>query len=106
MLGSAEQVLSLKPDAELLKGLDIGVVGPRGKVGVIGATEQETELFEVRAFFPGNQGLVEDLGSGAGHAHHLFHCFRGNALAQQLPAAVQVAGPQPGGLHQGIEREE
>jgi len=65
MLGSAAQVLSLKPDADLLKGLDIGVVGPRGKVGVIGATEQETELFEVRAFFPGNQGLVEDPVTGS-----------------------------------------
>ncbi len=65
MLGSAAQVLALKPDANLLKGLDIGVVGPRGKVGVIGATEQETELFEVRAFFPGNQGLVEDPVTGS-----------------------------------------
>jgi len=65
MLGSAEQVLSLKPDADLLKGLDIGVVGPRGKVGVIGAIEKETELFEVRAFFPGNQGLVEDPVTGS-----------------------------------------
>jgi PhzF family phenazine biosynthesis protein len=65
MLGSAEQVLSLKPDAEMLKGLDIGVVGPHGKVGVIGPTEQETELFEVRAFFPGNQGLVEDPVTGS-----------------------------------------
>jgi PhzF family phenazine biosynthesis protein len=65
MLGSAAHVLALKPDANLLKGLDIGVVGPRGKVGVIGATEQETELFEVRAFFPGNQGLVEDPVTGS-----------------------------------------
>ena len=65
MLGSAEQVLSLKPDAELLKGLDIGVVGPRGKVGVVAALDHGTELFEVRAFFPGNQGLVEDPVTGS-----------------------------------------
>ncbi len=65
MLGSAEQVLSLKPDAELLKGLDIGVVGPRGKVGVVAALDHGPELFEVRAFFPGNQGLVEDPVTGS-----------------------------------------
>lgn len=65
MLGSAEQVLALHPDAEVLKGLDIGVVGPRGKVGVVGAFDQGEELFEVRAFFPGNQGLVEDPVTGS-----------------------------------------
>ena len=65
MLGSAEQVLSLKPDAEVLKGLDIGVVGPRGKVGVVGAIDHEDELFEVRAFFPGNQSLTEDPVTGS-----------------------------------------
>ena len=37
MLRSAEQVLAFKPDAAILAGLDIGVVGPRGKVGVVGA---------------------------------------------------------------------
>src|SRR5688572_7123237 len=37
MLRSADQVLALKPDAAVLAGLDIGVVGPRGKVGVVGA---------------------------------------------------------------------
>ena len=31
MLTSAQQVLSLKPNAEVLQGLDIGVVGPRGR---------------------------------------------------------------------------
>ncbi len=65
MLGSAEQVLSLHPDAEVLKGLDIGVVGPRGKVGVVGAIEHEDEFFEVRAFFPGNQSLTEDPVTGS-----------------------------------------
>ncbi len=65
MLGSAEQVLSLKPDADVLKGLDIGVVGPRGKVGVIGAHPDGEEVFEVRAFFPGNQALTEDPVTGS-----------------------------------------
>ena len=61
MLRSAEQVLSLKPDGAILAGLDLGVVGPRGKVGVIGAqaTSRDTQ-FEVRAFFPGSNGIAED----------------------------------------------
>ncbi len=37
LLRSAEQVLALKPDAAILSGLDVGVVGPRGKVGVVGS---------------------------------------------------------------------
>lgn len=51
MLGSAEQLLALKPDPEILKGLDIGVVAPLSKGDA---------QFEVRAFFPGNNGLAED----------------------------------------------
>jgi len=94
MLGSAEQMLSLKPDAELLKGLDIGVVGPRGKVGVVAALDRGPELFEVRAFFPGNQGLAEDpvtgslnaaLGqwlTGAGLAPNNYIARQGTALGR------------------------
>jgi PhzF family phenazine biosynthesis protein len=66
MLRSADQVLALKPDATILAGLDIGVVGPRGKVGVVGAqpTGDESQ-FEVRAFFPGNNGMTEDPVTGS-----------------------------------------
>lgn len=56
MLGSAEQVLALKPDPEVLKGLDIGVVAP------LASGEAQ---FEVRAFFPGNNGLAEDPVTGS-----------------------------------------
>ena len=56
MLGSAEQVLALKPNPELLKGLDIGVVAP--------SASGEAQ-FEVRAFFPGNNGLAEDPVTGS-----------------------------------------
>ena len=77
MLRSAEQVLALKPDAAVLAGLDIGVVGPRGKVGVIGASGDEGIAFEVRAFFPGNNGLAEDPVTGSLNA----------ALAQWLIGA-------------------
>lgn len=78
MLKSAEQVLALKPDASILSGLDVGVVGPRGKVGVVGSRLAEDECaFEVRAFFPGNNGLAEDPVTGSLNA----------ALAQWLIAA-------------------
>jgi PhzF family phenazine biosynthesis protein len=66
MLGSAEQVLALRPDGAILAGLDVGVIGPRGKVGVVGPCESdEDEAFEVRAFFPGTQGLAEDPVTGS-----------------------------------------
>ncbi len=66
MLKDADQVLALKPDAAILAGLDVGVVGPRGKVGVIGAqTGGDETQFEVRAFFPGNNGMTEDPVTGS-----------------------------------------
>ncbi len=78
LLRSAEQVLSLKPDGALLAGLDVGVVGPRGKVGVVGAHSGDTGTdFEVRAFFPGNSGMAEDPVTGSLNA----------ALAQWLIGA-------------------
>ncbi|MDP3619703.1 MAG: PhzF family phenazine biosynthesis protein, partial [Ramlibacter sp.] len=66
MLRSAEQVLTLRPDSSVLAGLDIGVVGPRGKVGVVGARDGDTDVaFEIRAFFPGNNGMAEDPVTGS-----------------------------------------
>jgi PhzF family phenazine biosynthesis protein len=70
MLGSTAQVLALRPDAAVLAGLDIGVVGPSSKVGVIGKATGGNTLFdsvqfEVRAFFPGNNGLTEDPVTGS-----------------------------------------
>jgi PhzF family phenazine biosynthesis protein len=66
MLRSAEQVLALRPDGVVLAGLDVGVVGPRGKVGVAGAQAPGADTdFEVRAFFPGNNGLAEDPVTGS-----------------------------------------
>ncbi|MGP1684010.1 MAG: PhzF family phenazine biosynthesis protein, partial [Giesbergeria sp.] len=77
MLGSSEQVLALKPDSTILSGLDVGVVGPRGKISVIGSSDLEGIAFEVRAFFPGNNGLAEDPVTGSLNA----------ALAQWLIGA-------------------
>lgn len=78
MLRSAEQVLALKPDGAVLAGLDVGVVGPRGKVGVTAAQAPGADTdFEVRAFFPGNNGMTEDPVTGSLNA----------ALAQWLMGA-------------------
>ncbi len=58
LLRSVDQLLALKPDAELLKGLDVGLAAlhPAGS---------ENHL-EVRAFFPGNGGtVVEDPVTGS-----------------------------------------
>ena len=83
LLRSAEQVLALQPDAAVLAGLDVGVVGPRGKVGVVGKTgldvgaESEAIAFEVRAFLPGHSGMIEDPVTGSLNA----------ALAQWLIGA-------------------
>ena len=87
MLRSAQQVLALKPDGQVLAGLDIGVVGPHGKVGVVGAHSAQAPgnecAFEVRAFFPGNNAMAEDPVTGSLNA----------ALAQWLIGAG-LAPPQ------------
>ncbi|MBA4263145.1 MAG: phenazine biosynthesis protein PhzF [Comamonadaceae bacterium] len=95
MLRSAEQVLALRPDATVLAGLDFGVVGPRGKVGVVGPQDAGDTQFEVRAFFPGNNGMAEDpvTGSlnaalaqwliGAGLAPERYVAAQGTALARE-----------------------
>jgi len=78
LLRDAEQVLALQPDAAVLAGLDIGVVGPRGKVGVAAARPAADDCaFEVRAFFPARGSLVEDPVTGSLNA----------ALAQWLIGA-------------------
>ncbi len=105
MLRNAEQVLGLKPDAAILAGLDIGVVGPRGKVGVVGAQSTgDDTAFEVRAFFPGNNGLCEDpvTGSlnagiaqwliGAGLAPTRYIAAQGTAMARAGRVHVEQDG--------------
>ena len=106
MLRSAEQVLALQPDAAVLAGLDVGVVGPRGKVGVIGSADPEGIAFEVRAFFPGNNGLAEDpvTGSlnaalaqwliGAGLAPTRYVASQGTALGRAGRVHVEQDGEQ------------
>ena len=88
LLRSAEQVRALRPDAAVLAGLDIGVVGPRGKVGVVGTADAEGIAFEVRAFFPGNNGLAEDPVTGSLNAG-LAQWLIGAGLAPREYVAAQ-----------------
>jgi PhzF family phenazine biosynthesis protein len=103
LLRSAEQVLALKPDGAILAGLDVGVVGPRGKVGVVGSRATGDECaFEVRAFFPGGNGMTEDpvTGSlnaglaqwliGAGLAPEQYIASQGTALGRAGRVHVQL----------------
>jgi PhzF family phenazine biosynthesis protein len=112
MLRSADQVLALKPDGAVLAGLDVGVVGPRGKVGVVGTQSAgDATHFEVRAFFPGSNGMAEDpvTGSlnaalaqwliGAGMAPASYVAAQGTVLGragrvhvQQLDADIWIGG--------------
>jgi PhzF family phenazine biosynthesis protein len=101
MLRSAEQVRALKPDAAVLAGLDVGVVGPntsattpRGKIGVIAPQASSNEgaddatQFEVRAFFPGNNGMAEDPVTGSLNAG-LAQWLIGAGLAPKTYIAAQ-----------------
>jgi PhzF family phenazine biosynthesis protein len=103
LLRSAEQVLALKPEGAILAGLDVGVVGPRGKVGVVASRATGDECaFEVRAFFPGGNGMTEDpvTGSlnaglaqwliGAGLAPEQYIASQGTALGRAGRVHVQL----------------
>lgn len=91
-LATAAQVLAIKPDPALLKGLFIGVVGPYTHAD--GGSSAENIAFEVRAFFPGNTGLTEDPVTGslnaalgqwltaAGLAPHRYVASQGTALGR------------------------
>lgn len=104
MLRSADEVLALQPDAAVLAGLDVGVVGPRGKVGVIGSKAPDDECaFEVRAFFPGNNGITEDPVTGSLNAA-LAQWLIGAGLAPDRYVAAQgTAMARAGRVH--VQRE-
>ena len=95
LLQSAEQVLALRPDGAVLAGLDIGVVGPH-------PAGSDTQ-FEVRAFFPGNNGLAEDPVTGSLNAA-LAQWLIGAGLAPERYVAAQgTAMAREGRVH--IERD-
>ncbi|RYF36802.1 MAG: PhzF family phenazine biosynthesis protein, partial [Comamonadaceae bacterium] len=95
MLASAEQVLALKPDAAVLAGLDVGVIGSRAA--------GDDCAFEVRAFFPGNNGMVEDPVTGSLNAA-LAQWLIGAGLAPERYIAAQgTALARAGRVH--VERD-
>lgn len=113
MLRSAGRVLAVEPDAELLSGLEIGIVGPHEAAGTAqGRDAAEACAFEVRAFFPGNGGvLLEDpvtgslnaaLGQwliGAGLAPRRYVAAQGSVLGRQ--GRVHVACDAQGAVWVG-----
>jgi len=100
MLASAAQVLALKPNAQILAGMEVGVVAPLEKEPLDGK-HGPAEAFEVRAFFPGNAGLTEDpvtgslnaalgqwlIGAGLAPAHYVAR--QGTALGRAGRVHVQ-----------------
>jgi PhzF family phenazine biosynthesis protein len=85
LLHSAEQVLSVQPDRAALDGSFVGLVAPHAS----GECD-----FEVRAFFPGQPGLIEDPVTGslnaalgqwlieAGHAPPRYVAAQGTVLGR------------------------
>jgi PhzF family phenazine biosynthesis protein len=100
MLASAEQVLALQPNAQILAGMEVGVVAPLDKADSED-NHDPTEAFEVRAFFPGHGGLTEDpvtgslnaaLGQwliGAGLAPEQYVARQGSAMGRAGRVHVQ-----------------
>jgi PhzF family phenazine biosynthesis protein len=96
MLRSPEQVLAVKPDAAVLAGWMVGVVGAR--------PAGDESAFEVRAFFPGASGIMEDPVTGslnaalaqwliaAGHAPERYVASQGTALGRAGRVHVQRDG--------------
>jgi PhzF family phenazine biosynthesis protein len=96
MLRSAEQVLALKPDTAMLAGSMVGVVGAR--------PAGDACAFEVRAFFPGANGIMEDPVTGslnaalaqwliaAGHASESYIASQGTSLGRAGRVHVQREG--------------
>ncbi len=107
MLESAELVLSLKPRLERIAGWDLGIVGPWTDEGWAARSGQEAPCqFEVRAFFTGSAGMIEDpvTGSlnaalaqwliGAGLAPSSYVASQGTCLGRQgrVHAVADAAG--------------
>lgn len=97
LLESADQVLHLAPDPQILAGLDIGVIGPHDSGDVD---------YEVRAFFPGNSGLTEDPVTGSLNAA-LAQWLIGSGRAPQAYLAAQgTAMGRAGRVHVMCEGDD
>jgi len=95
MLRSAAQVLSLRPDPAALACLFVGVAAPHAKGGEC--------AFEVRAFFPGQQGTIEDPVTGSLNAA-LAQWLVGAGLAPRRYVAAQgTAVGRAGRVHVDVD---
>ena len=94
LLGSAGQVLSLKPDFRAMKGLDIGVVGPH-------PAGSECQ-FEVRAFAP-DMGMGEDPVTGSLNAGLAQWLIAEGLAPEHYVAAQGTAMGRAGRVH--VDRE-
>lgn len=99
MLRSHAQLLSLQPDAEVLRGLFIGVAAPRGKVGVVAPRPEGECAFEVRAFFPGHSGIAEDPVTGSLNAAVAQWLIGAGLAPQRYIAAQGTALGRAGRVH-------
>ena len=95
LLGSAEEVLALSPDPAAVDGLDVGVVGPH-QAGAEAA-------FELRAFFRGSQGLVEDPVTGSLNASVAQWLIGSGQAPDRYTASQGTALGRAGRVH--VERE-
>jgi PhzF family phenazine biosynthesis protein len=84
VLKSADDVLKIKPLAELLQGLKIGLIGPQPSSAQTDALDPVN--FEVRAFFPKDEGIQEDPVTGSLNA-----AFASWLIPQGLAPARYVA---------------
>jgi PhzF family phenazine biosynthesis protein len=96
LVESAEVVRQVIPQAGLLAGMDVGIVGP--------CDPNDDCDVEVRAFFPGNQGLVEDPVTGSlnaaigqwltasGRLPHAYVAAQGSVLGRSGRVFVERVG--------------
>lgn len=95
LLPDAARVLSIRPDPELLAGLDVGVIGPHPAGSEC--------AFEVRALFTGTQGLIEDPVTGSLNAALARWLIDANLAPSHYVAAQGTALGRAGRVH--VERD-
>lgn len=94
LLGSAAQVLALEPNGDRLAGSFVGVIGPH-------PSGSDVDV-EVRAFFPGSQGMVEDPVTGSLNAAIGQWLIESGRVTDRYVAAQGTALGRAGRVH--IER--
>jgi PhzF family phenazine biosynthesis protein len=91
LLASAEQVLAIRPDEAILRGLDVGVVGPHAPGG-------DADV-EVRAFFTKGAGVAEDPVTGSLNAALAQWLISSGRLPDSYVAAQGTALGRSGRVH-------